>query len=150
MISCLKSYMKPGDQFTIQRLGHRQLARDGVDNEDSSGRLVSSWPSYTVPQREVFISIGPDLRIQTTIILNRRENEPIQRHSRCHARYRPAPSHPRKTLRPSQSCSSSSLLSDRLQKEMSLSTTKAGGNINVSKDTHRELHKASELRSVSS
>lgn len=149
MISSLKSYMKPGDQFTIQRLGHRQLARDGIDNEDSSGRLVSSWPSYTVPQREVFISIGPDLRIQMTIILNRRENEPFQRHSRCHARYRPAPSHPGKPWDPLSPVPHPHFLVTGFKKRCHLSTTKTGGNVNVSKNTHRELHKASELRSIS-
>lgn len=83
----LKSYMKSGYLLTIQRLGHWQLTWDGVDNEDTSWRLVSSWPSHTVPQWEVFISIGPDLRVKKTITLSERLNELIiwdtARHTSC-------------------------------------------------------------------
>lgn len=84
IISWLKSYMKPGYQLAVQRLGHGQLTWDGVDNEDTSWRLVSSWPSYAVPQRKVFISIGPDLRIKKTITLNTGLNELIINNRACH------------------------------------------------------------------
>lgn len=71
--------MKPGYQLSIQRLGHWQLTWDGVDNEDTSWRLVSSRPSHTIPQWKVFISIRPDLWIKKTITLNERLNELIIR-----------------------------------------------------------------------
>lgn len=76
--------MKPGYLLPIQRLGHWQLTCDGVDNEDTSGRLVSSWPSYAVPQWKVFISVGPDLRVKKTITLNERLNEFIIWDTVCH------------------------------------------------------------------
>lgn len=76
--------MKPGYELAIQRLGHWQLTWDGVDNEDTSWRLVGSRPSYAVPQREVFISIGPDLRVKKTITLNKGLNKLIIRDRACH------------------------------------------------------------------
>lgn len=122
--------MKSGYQLTIQRLGHWQLTWDGVDNEDTSWRLVSSWPSYAIPQWKVFISIGPDLRVKKTITLSRRLNAHYQRHSMPHFMpffsYKRIPSLPRNPLKCSQSCSLSLLLGDRLQKEESLINRKTG------------------------
>lgn len=85
----LKSYMKPGYQLAIQRLGYRQLTWDGVDNEDTSWRLVSSWPSYAVPQRKVFISIGSDLRVKKTVTLNKGLNKLIIRDRACYTSWPP-------------------------------------------------------------
>lgn len=67
--------MKAGYLLSIQGLGHGQLPGDGVDDEDASRRLVSAGPSDAVPQGEVFISVGPDLRAKKTITLEVRPSE---------------------------------------------------------------------------
>lgn len=80
-----KSYVEAGDLLSVQRLGHGQLPGDGVDDEDARGRLVGAGPGDAVPQREVFVSVGPDLRVQTTIPLEERPRERVTRDTACHA-----------------------------------------------------------------
>lgn len=76
-MSAPKSYMEAGDLLPVQRLGHGQLPGDGVDDEDAGGRLVGAGPSDAVPQGEVFVSVGPDLRVQKAIPLDESPRERV-------------------------------------------------------------------------
>lgn len=53
--------MEVGNVFSVQGFHDGQLSRDGVDDEDASGRLVSSGSSHTVPQGAVLVIVRPDL-----------------------------------------------------------------------------------------
>lgn len=49
--------MEVGNVLSVQRLGDRQLARDRVDDEDSSRRLVGPRARHTVTQRPVLVPV---------------------------------------------------------------------------------------------
>ena len=49
--------MEVGDVFSVQRLGDRQLARDWVDDEDASRRLVGPGARHTVTQHPVLVPV---------------------------------------------------------------------------------------------
>lgn len=53
--------MEVGDVLPIQGLVDRQLSRNRVDDEDSSGGLVSTWSCDAVSERPVFVMVWPDL-----------------------------------------------------------------------------------------
>lgn len=53
--------MEVGDVFPVEGFGHRELARDGVDDKDPGRRLVSTGSSHTVTQETVLITVRPDL-----------------------------------------------------------------------------------------
>lgn len=49
--------MEIGDVLSVQRLGDRQLARDGVDDEDAGWRLVGPGACHTVTQHPILIPV---------------------------------------------------------------------------------------------
>lgn len=53
--------MEVGDVFPVEGFGHRELTRDGVDDEYPGRRLVSTGSSHTVTQETVLIAVRPDL-----------------------------------------------------------------------------------------
>ena len=53
--------MEVGYVFAVEGFGHRELTRDGVDDEDPGWRLISTGSSHTVPEETVLITVRPDL-----------------------------------------------------------------------------------------
>lgn len=49
--------MEVGDVLSVQRLGDGQLARDWVDDEDASRRLVGTGARHAVTQHPVLIPV---------------------------------------------------------------------------------------------
>lgn len=56
-------YMEVGNVLPIQGLVDRQLSRNGVDDEDASGGLVSPGACHAVSQGAVLIMVWSNLQV---------------------------------------------------------------------------------------